>query len=141
MIIADTSGLLALYNRREPAHAAVSRLVAATSELLVVSPFVVAELDYLTATRFGIDPSLAVLRELSSSAYELAGFSADDLAKAASIIDRYRDQNIGVSDASLVLLAQRYSTRTILTLDHRHFDVLRPLDGGRFRVVPGKSKS
>jgi hypothetical protein len=24
----------------------------------------------------------------------------------------------------------------VLTLDHRHFSVLRPLDGGRFRVLP-----
>jgi hypothetical protein len=23
-----------------------------------------------------------------------------------------------------------------VTLDHRHFDVLRPVNGGRFRVVP-----
>jgi predicted nucleic acid-binding protein len=35
------------------------------------------------------------------------------------------------------VLAQRFGTRRILTLDRRHFDVLRPLDGGRFTLVPG----
>lgn len=52
------------------------------------------------------------------------------------MVARYRDQEIGVADASNVVLAARFHTRTIATLDHRHFDVLRPLDGGRFRVVP-----
>ena len=37
---------------------------------------------------------------------------------------------------SLVVLAERYRTRTILTLDKRHFGVVRPLSGGRFNIVP-----
>jgi predicted nucleic acid-binding protein len=52
------------------------------------------------------------------------------------VISRYRDQGIGLADASIVVLAQRYRTRTIATLDHRHFDVLRSLDDGRFEVLP-----
>lgn len=42
----------------------------------------------------------------------------------------------GRADASNVALAARYRTRTIVTLDRRHFDVLRPLGGGRFTVLP-----
>ena len=52
------------------------------------------------------------------------------------MIARYRDQAIGVADASIVVLADRYRTREVLTLDHRHFDVLRPLSGGRFKLLP-----
>lgn len=44
------------------------------------------------------------------------------------------DPIIGVAGASNVVLAERYRARTIVTLDHRHFDVLRPLRGGRFRI-------
>jgi hypothetical protein len=35
-----------------------------------------------------------------------------------------------------VVLAERYRSRTIVTLDHRHFDVLRPLNRERFRILP-----
>ena len=52
------------------------------------------------------------------------------------MVERYRDQGIGVTDASLVVLADQYRTRSVLTLDRRHFDTLRPLDGGHFRVLP-----
>jgi len=136
VIIADTSGLLALFNRREPAHEAVAAVVEAETDPLVVSPYVVAELDYLAATRLGADAELAILAELSGGAYILAGTSVDDLTVAARIIERYRSWQVGLADASLVVLADRHRTRSILTLDHRHFDVLRPLGGGRFRVLP-----
>jgi uncharacterized protein len=78
-----------------------------------------------------------VLRALASGAYELAQLSPTELAACADVIERHSDREIGVTDASLVVLARRYETRRILTLDHRHFDVLRPLTGGCFQVVPG----
>jgi hypothetical protein len=58
-----------------------------------------------------------------------------DLERACSIIERYSDQGLGVADASNVVLVDRYGTRRIAALDHRHFDVLRPLGGGPFTVV------
>jgi predicted nucleic acid-binding protein len=134
--IADTSGLLALFNRTEPEHDAVRRVVGELDGPLVVSPFVVAELDYLVATRVGIDAELAVLDELAGGAYDLAQLDGTDVARASAVIGRYRDQSIAAADASIVVLADRYRTRELLTLDHRHFDVLRPLSGGRFKIVP-----
>lgn len=136
MIIADTSGLLALFNRREPAHEAVRSVVEAAPEPLVISPFVVAELDYLVATHLGADSELAVLAELAGGAYHLAAMDMADLQSATEVVRAYRDQAIGIADASLVVLAERHHTRSVLTLDHRHFDVLRPLAGGSFAVVP-----
>lgn len=68
MIVADTSGLLALFNVREPAHSLVRRVVDESDEPLIVSPFVVAELDYLVATRLGTTEELQVLEELAGGA-------------------------------------------------------------------------
>jgi hypothetical protein len=73
---------------------------------------------------------------LSSGAWLLADFGERDLRAAVVVIQRYRDQDVGLADASLVVLAHRYRTRTILTLDHRHFTVLRPVGGGRFTLLP-----
>ena len=135
-MIADTSGLLAYYNAAEPAHERVKAAVESAAEPLVVSPFVVAELDYLLASRAGVPAELAVLGELGSGAYELPALTATDIVTCAQIVERYADQKVGVTDASLVLLANRFDTRTILTLDHRHFDVLKSLKGKKFLVVP-----
>lgn len=135
-MIVDTSALLAFLNDREPDHAAVAAVLDAATEPLVVSPYVVAALDDLVATRIGVEAELAVLAELAGGAWELASFGAEDLAAARSVIERYADQAIGVADVSIVVLAARYGTHTVATLDRRHFEVLRALDGGRFTVVP-----
>ena len=135
-MIVDTSALLAYFDSDEPDHDAVANVIERSEESLVVSPYVVAELDYLVAIRVGIDAELAVLRELSTGAWELAAFGVPELEQAASIIKKYRDQHIGVADASNVVLADRHHTRTVLTLNRRHFTVLRPPRGGRFAVVP-----
>ena len=65
-MIVDTSALLAYFNAREPDHEAVADVIDGNEELLVVSPYAVAELDYLIAKRVGVDAELEVLRELSS---------------------------------------------------------------------------
>lgn len=135
-MIVDTSALLAFFDRAEPDHEAVSAAVEQTDEPLVVSPYVIAELDYLVATRIGVEAELAVLREMAGGAWELPFFSPPELEQAVKIVEKYRDQNIGVADASNVVLADRYHTRTMLTLDRRHFTVLRPVGGGRFAVLP-----
>ena len=119
----------------DPDHASVSRALD-VSVPLVVSPFVIAELDYLVETRIGIQAELAVLAELSSGSYELPALTAADLISCAALIDSYTDQRVGVTDASLAVLADRYQTRTICTLDRRHFSVLRTLDGQPFDIVP-----
>ena len=136
MIVADTSGLLALFNAREPRHEDVREAVARDPQPLVVSPYVVAEVDYLVTTRLGVDAELRVLAELGGGAYHLVPFLEADVQAAAAVVKQYRDQEIGIADASLVVLASRHRTKTILTLDHRHFSVVRPLEGGRFRLIP-----
>ena len=133
MIIADTSGLIAFFSESGRSHDAVAAWLAGNDAVMVVSPYVVAEVDCLVATRKGVEAELAVLRELAGGAYELATMGPEDLAAASEVVDRYRDLG---ADASLAVLAERYRTRTILTLDRRHFDVMRPLGGGHFDIVP-----
>lgn len=136
MIIADTSGLLALFNEREPRHRDALAAVEAEVAPLVVSPYVVAELDYLVGTRIGLSAELAVLRELAGAGYLLA--QADDalLLAAADVVEHFGDQQVGVTDASLVVLAQRHRTDRILTLDYRHFTVLRRAENRPFTLLP-----
>jgi len=43
---------------------------------------------------------------------------------------------MGVTDASIVALAQQYRTDLVLTLDRRHFDVLRTVEGKPFALLP-----
>jgi predicted nucleic acid-binding protein len=75
-VIVDTSALLAFFDASEPDHEAVAAVIA-EADALVVSPYVVAELDYLVATRHGVDDELAVLDELTGGAWDLPGFDQE----------------------------------------------------------------
>lgn len=135
-MLVDTSGLLAYFDASEPRHADVTNVIDSFEGRCTVSPFVLAELDYLVATRFGVAAELAVLGQFAAGAFDVAPISTAALGEAMEVIDKYADQQIGLADAHQVVLARDLGTRTILTLDRRHFDVLRPLQGGRFAVSP-----
>lgn len=135
-MIVDTSALLAYFDANEPAHAAVARAVDGTDESLVVSPYVVAELDHLVLTRHGSAAEHAVLDELASGAWLLADFGEARVRAAREIVRAYADVPIGIVDASLAVLAHEHRTDRILTLDRRHFSVLRLPGGPPFRILP-----
>ncbi|MCX6434350.1 MAG: PIN domain-containing protein [Actinobacteria bacterium] len=135
MIILDTSALYAYFRADDPDHVSVVDVMNSGREL-VVSPYVVAELDYLLTRRAGTRAEIRMLAELSSGAFELPVLGAGDLITCAEVIGRFPDQSIGVTDASLVVLADRYATNRIATFDHRHFSVLRSLTGGAFELLP-----
>ncbi len=135
-MIVDTSALLAFFDRAEPEHLAVSAALEASDSPLVVSPYVLAEVDYLVSTRHGVPAELAVLDELAGGAWELPCLERTDVRAARDIIARYSDQRIGLADASIVVLAERFGTRTIATLDRRHFGILRTSTGEALIIVP-----
>jgi hypothetical protein len=137
VIICDTSGLIAYFDSSDTYHGEVSAAIEADPGPFIVSPYVLAEVDYLLATRRGVPAELAALSELPAGAWDLPSREATDLRSAISVIDQYQDQNIGLADASLVVLAQRYRTDRLLTLDHRHFRVLRTQAGKPFTLLPG----
>ena len=106
------------------------------SEPFIVSPYVVSELDYLVGRRMGQRAELLVLDELSSGSYEMPVVGPVDLLACMHVIGRYFDLHIGVTDASLVVLADRYDTLNIATVDHRHFSALRSIRGEPFTLLP-----
>ena len=136
MILLDTSGLLAAIDESQRQHVASARVLREAAGPFVLSPFVLAELDYLIATRISASASKKLLDRVSTSVFRLECLDAQDIEAAIAVIDRFDDQGLGIADASLVVLADRYDTRDVLTLDERHFRVLRDGKGRPFRVLP-----
>ena len=137
MILLDTSGLLAALDSSQNRHAQAAAALRTVNGPLLLSPFVLAELDYLLATRVGVRAQRALLDEVARGGYRLEPFTTEDVAAAALVLRRYRDLEIGLADASIVVLAERYAVLDVLTLDHRHFQALRGPRGRRFRIHPG----
>lgn len=137
----DASGMIAAVDRGSRLHPAITDLLDELCERrstrLAVSPFVLAEVDYLlSVTKKRPDIALRILRDVARGRYRLERFEPEDLDRAADVIERYADQNIGLADASNVVLAERHDTLDILTTDERHFRVLRGPGDRPFRLLP-----
>lgn len=123
-MLIDTGGLLSALFPDQHHHRECAAALGAARGPLIVSPFVLAELDYLVGKLAGVDAQLALLDEVARGAYELAPFSAHEVGLARRIADAYRSLRIGLADASIVVLSRRHSDRDVLTVDERHFRVI-----------------
>ncbi len=137
VVIADTSALIALFNDGDKHHAAIRDHFARVGHL-VVSPCVLTELDYLIATRQGSRFANATLSYIASRAatgrWEVPEIGPHLLA-ARAVLDGY--PSIGLTDAVNSVLAQRFHTDVIATLDRKHFRMIRPLTPhDTFRLLP-----
>jgi uncharacterized protein len=136
LILLDTSGLLAALDASQRRHAPCRAALEASKGPLLLSPFVLAELDYLLMRHVGASAQAALLEEVVRGVYRLENFLAEDVARAAEVMHRYSDLQIGLADASIVVLAERHGTAEVLTLDMRHFQALRIGGRKRFRILP-----
>jgi uncharacterized protein len=135
-LILDSSGLLAAIDDRQEDHVAAREAIEFARGPLLISPFVLAELDYMILTRMGQERELALLGEVARGAYRLEQFSEEDVTEVIGVVERYADFRLGLADASNVILANRYGTLDVLTLDERHFRTLKGPGGRPFRILP-----
>jgi predicted nucleic acid-binding protein len=136
-LVADTSGILAAIDVRHDTHQRCLDAIVGADAVLV-SPMVLAELDYMIAQRFGVKAALGFLDDVIAGVYEVARVESPEVVAARAVMRMYVDLNIGLTDAMNVVLADRCGTDRILTLDQRHFRAVRPLSTARdaFRLLP-----
>jgi predicted nucleic acid-binding protein len=136
VIVLDTSGLLAAIDSSQRLHSAAAAALRSADGPFLLSPFVLAELDYLISTRVSPTAAAALLDQVADGAYRLEPMGPEDVDRASEIIGRYRNLDLGLADASMVVLAERHGTHDLLTLDERHFRAVAGPGGRPFRLLP-----
>jgi predicted nucleic acid-binding protein len=122
LIALDTSGLLALLNRRDPDHARVRAAFDADRGPYLVPAGILAEITSMVEQRLGLRTLDLFLEDLESGAYSL-DCGQQDLPRIRALINRYADLPLGFADASVVACAERSGGR-VLTLDMHDFGVV-----------------
>ncbi|HMK97963.1 MAG TPA: PIN domain-containing protein [Acidimicrobiales bacterium] len=135
-LIIDAAPMVAAADRKDPLGPTVARMLRDEAGELVIPAPVTAEVDYLLGRRLGRSARLAFLDDLAGGRFRVACLEVDDHGVVATLERRYADLDAGLADLSVVVAAAKFSTHRLLTFDERHFRALRPLDGGRFTVLP-----
>ena len=135
-LIIDAGALYAQADADEPRHGAVAAVLAEEREAIITSELAVAEADYLILDRLGVDVEVAFLEDLESATFQVECLTREEIRIGRRLIEQYRGLRIGLADASLILLADRYRTARLLTFDERAFRAIPPLAGGTFTILP-----
>jgi len=138
-LIVDAGALYAQADADEPRHAAVAAALREEGETLVTSELAVAEADYLILERLGVEVELAFIDDLAEGTFVVECLTRDEIRTARMLVEQYRGLRIGLADASLVVLADRYRSTRLLTFDERAFRAVAPLGGGTFTLLPADS--
>ena len=138
-LILDAAPLVASADSGEPQLEALLRIRAEEEGPLVLPAPVAAEVDYLLGVRFGEAARRAFLSDLAAQRYEVACLEPGDYRTVADLDARYADLGLGLADCTVVVLAERYGTRRLLSFDERHFRAVSPLQGGSFELLPADS--
>lgn len=140
IIVADTSALYAAFDAAQPEHRDALDIV--DREVLAVSPLVVTELDHLVHRDLGFPAAVQVMEALNArmadGQYKLAELKPGDLVTAHEVRIKYEGLRLDLADAVGVVLADRYKTDRILTLDQRDYRAITPLTPGltAFHILP-----
>ncbi len=140
--IADTNALIRLLTPAFSRHREHADALAEI-EYLVISPMVMAELDYMITQRSGTKSALKTARFIEANTARRKFAVADvapHLSVAIAVAEGYKDadggKGIGLTDAMNVALAAAYDTDLMFTSD-KHFRMVRPLTGhDAFRLLP-----
>ncbi|MEZ0068326.1 putative nucleic acid-binding protein [Streptacidiphilus sp. MAP12-20] len=137
--IVDSSALVSAFNVNEAEHE-VCREALKRIGHAVISPMVLAEVDYLLMTGISEQASQAALRYIADKVavgrFEVPEVGAH-LHAAHAVGQNYISFPLGLTDAMNVVLAREFRTDAIATLDRKHFRAVTPLTGhSAFRLLP-----
>ncbi|WP_271253481.1 type II toxin-antitoxin system VapC family toxin [Pseudanabaena sp. Chao 1811] len=123
-VIADTGAIIALLDEDDKHHAAVVEVAQSFDLLIPVT--VLPEVDYLVTKYLGEAVVRSFLEAMTEGAFIYLPIEIEEIRRTTEIMARYSDIPIGFVDASLVALAESHNIHKILTLDRRHFNIIRP---------------
>jgi uncharacterized protein len=135
-LILDAGPMVALADQDDPLAPRILEVLTTEPGPLILPAPTTAEVDYMLGRRFGGRARRAFLADLAAGRYEVAALAAEEYSEVASLDARYADLELGLADCAAVVLARRFRTRRLLTLDERHFRAVAPLQGGSFELLP-----
>jgi hypothetical protein len=134
LAVVDAGPLYAAADEGDVDHEASLETLEREDLELVIPTLVVAETTYMIGSRLGADAEARFLESLADLDVEAP--NASDWLRIAEVVRQYADFPIGGADASVVALAERLDTGTLVTLDRRHFAAVRPRHRPAFDLLP-----
>jgi uncharacterized protein len=140
VILVDTGPIVAALNRNDARHQQCRELLGSRTGDLLVTPYVVAEVCWMVASRLGANAEANVIDTVAAGELQQVDLTAADLRRTAELLHRYADlhggSGLSAADASVVAVAERLNVQEIATLDVTDFTLVRPAHIPHFTLLP-----
>ncbi|MBF9069632.1 type II toxin-antitoxin system VapC family toxin [Streptacidiphilus fuscans] len=143
--VADTSVLLAAFNHRDQRH---DRAVEALNmpRVLMISPLVMAELDYLlhrqACEAVAVDTVTRLVALAGQGIVHFASVDRGLYVEAEEVLRRHKGMRLGLTDAANVVLAHRLHRPAIASFDGHYLSIAPRSEREQpLWVAPGPSES
>jgi uncharacterized protein len=139
VIICDSNALLAAANDKDTNYRICTEELTRLrlrGEQLLVPALVVAEVGYLLETKVNSRVEAAFLDSVAEGDFICVTPNETDFRRMAHLVRQYEDLGLGTTDACVIATAERLGIREIVTLDRRHFPVVRPERVPAFTLLP-----
>lgn len=131
----DTGFLLAAVIENDDLHQICAEaLENETTRLL--PDLVLPELAYLIPRDGDYEILTDLLDAIVAGEHKLVDTVSSDPARASELLKTYQDSQIDFVDCVIVELAERLNISRILTVDRRHFTIVRPKHCAYLDVLP-----
>lgn len=131
----DTGFLFAVLDADDDRHEEC--VLALQEEREPVLPNVVLpELAYLVLRELGYPVLIKFLHALAKGELKVENVIVSDLGRSAELLEKYADSQIDFVDCAITAMAERFNIERILTVDQRHFRLLRPKHCTVFVIAP-----
>lgn len=97
---------------------------------------VLSELAYLILRDGDYEILTDLLDAIVAGELKLVDTLPADLARASELLKTYRDTRIDFVDCVIIAMAERLNITRILTIDRRHFTIVRPKHCAYFEILP-----
>ena len=77
-----------------------------------------------------------MLRDIRRGSYDVEDLTAADYDRVEELLTTYRDLNVGFVDAAVLAIVERLGETKLVTLDRRHFTVMRPRHRASLELLP-----
>lgn len=135
-ILVDTGVLLGAADADDNDHDLTARFLAGTTDELLVTVPVIAETSWQIERNLGARAEIAFLQSFTEGGLTRIDLGSGDWQRVVALIETYADLRLGLVDASVVAVAERFGISRIATLNHRDFAVVRPLHIPAFTLLP-----
>lgn len=134
--IADTGFLVALVFDNDRYHDSVVDVARTLREPVILPNVALTEISYLLQREQGIRGTVRFLAQLKTMGMQIECPEMTDYARAAEIMSGYADVGLDFVDTVIVAMAERLNVRKVLTVDRRHFSIVRPRHCPYFEIFP-----